>query len=461
MLSVSGARGIVGQSMTADVARNFAAAFAGHIRSTLAQGSRARIVIGRDGRWSGVQLADAVCDGLCTAGFDVVDLGIVATPTVGVMIEQLAAIGGVVLTASHNPIQWNGLKTLNSQGLALPPSQANEVIARFRAGTIESAATRGVRSANADADQLHVDRVLSNVDVALIRSKRFRVALDSVNGGGSRSGRMLLDALGCDVVHLNGECTGTFAHTPEPIEANLTQLCDAVRGAGKIAVGFAQDPDADRLALVDECGRFIGEEFTLVLGVMRLLQRHGHGNLATNLSTSRMIDDLASRFPPSRVTRTAVGEANVVVGLKSNDGLVGGEGNGGLIWPKICWVRDSLSAMALVLELLSCEGRALSAIVADVPAYAMIKRKMDLASIGGLSAVAPALRKVREWFEQRNDVRIDETDGIRIDLTDGWVHVRASNTEPIIRLIAESNDRARAEQLCDECARAAGISNSA
>lgn len=458
MLSVSGARGLVGKSMTPDVARNFSVAFAQHIRSALPTNARPKLIVGRDGRGSGAELSDAACDGLCSAGFDVIDLGIVSTPTVGLMIGHLGAVGGIVLTASHNPIEWNGLKTLNADGLALPLDEANQVIAQFRAGKTPTESTRGLRTRCGDGDQVHVDRVLANVDVAAIRSKRFRVVLDSVNGGGSRAGKMLLDALGCDVVHLNGEHTGSFAHTPEPIEANLGQLSDAVRTAGSVAMGCAQDPDADRLALVDEHGKFIGEEYTLVLGVMRLLQRHGHGDLATNLSTSRMIDDLAAKFPPSRVIRTSVGEANVVAGIKSVGGIGGGEGNGGFIWPKICWVRDSLSSMALVLELLAHDGRTLSAIIDGIPRYSMIKRKLDLASMGGQSAVPKALGKVRDYFANRAGAQLNQTDGIRIDLADGWVHLRASNTEPIIRLIAEASDRTRAEQLCDECARAAGFS---
>lgn len=460
MLSVSGARGLVGKSMTPDVARNFSAAFADHIRSALPANARPKLIVGRDGRGSGALLADAACEGLCAAGFDVIDLGIVSTPTVGLMIGHLEAVGGIVLTASHNPIEWNGLKTLNADGLALPLDEANQVIARFRAGKISTSGVRGVRTQCGDGDQVHVDKVLANVNVSAIRSKHFLVVLDSVNGGGSRAGKMLLDALGCEVVHLNGEHTGTFAHTPEPIEANLGQLSQTVRSTKSVAIGFAQDPDADRLAVVDEHGKFIGEEYTLVLGVMRLLQRHGHGDLATNLSTSRMIDDLAAKFSPSRVIRTAVGEANVVAGIKSNGGIGGGEGNGGFIWPKICWVRDSLSSMALILELMAHHGGNLSEIIDGIPRYSMIKRKLDLASMGGQSAVPIALGKVRDFFAKRSEAQMNQTDGIRIDLADGWVHLRASNTEPIIRLIAEAGDRTRAEQLCDECSRAAGFSES-
>ncbi len=456
MLSVSGARGLVGRSMTPAVAQRVAGAFGAH----LLEGSRATgrtVVVGRDGRGSGAQLAAAVMSGLEALGFDVVDVGIVATPTVGVMIGHLGAVAGVVVTASHNPIEWNGLKTLNHDGLALPAEEAARVIDRFRSGDTLRSATNGSRREVGDADEIHVARVLDNVDVAAIRARGFAVAIDSVNGGGARSGALLLDALGCRVTHLNAQRTGTFAHTPEPLAANLTQLTDAVRHAGSIAVGFAQDPDADRLALVDERGVFVGEEYTLVLGALRLLQRDGASVLATNLSTSRMIDEVAARFPGSHVVRTAVGEANVVAGIRAANGIAGGEGNGGLIWPRVCWVRDSLSAMALVLELLAAEGKPLSAIASEVPAFSMVKRKLELASIGGHAAIAPSLERVRAHFAAQAGARIDPCDGVRIDLDRGWVHLRASNTEPIIRVIAEASTLEAAVALCDECERAAGL----
>jgi len=461
MLSVSGARGIVGASMNEDVARRFARAFAAHVRSSLpaATGDSApRMVLGNDGRSSGSALAASAAEGLQECGFDVVDIGTVATPTVGLMIGQLQAVGGIAITASHNPVQWNGLKTLNADGLALPAPEAARVIASFRSGVAStSAPRRGVRSMRHDADETHVHRVLSLVDVDRIRAARFRVVLDSVNGGGARSGGLLLRELGCDLLHLNAERTGSFAHTPEPIAENLGDLCAAVQRDGRTVIGFAQDPDADRLALVDGAGRYIGEEFTLVLCALRMLQRQGPGALATNLSTSRMIDDVAARFPGSRVWRTAVGEANVVGGLRAHDGIIGGEGNGGLIWPRVCWVRDSLSAMALTLELLASEGRSIAEIVRELPAYAMIKRKMDLAAVGGQAAVATALERVRAHFGGRADARINDADGVRIDLPGGWVHLRASNTEPIIRLIAEAATTNGAEDLASECATAAGL----
>jgi len=276
-----------------------------------------------------------------------------------------------------------------------------------------------------------------------------------VNASGCRPGRALLEHLGCTVTHIHGEMTGVFGHVPEPIESNLGDLIARTRATRGCAAGFAQDPDADRLAIVDETGRFIGEEYTLVLAALRMLQRHAArgATLAANLSTSRMIDDVAREFGAT-VLRTAVGEANVVAALKSANGLIGGEGNGGVILPDICWVRDSLSAMALVLDLLASDGRPLSTIVDSLPRYAMVKTKRDLSSIGGLSVVAPALERTRNAFASE---RVSSVDGVRVDFADGWVHLRASNTEPIIRIIAEAPTKARADELIARCATVAGL----
>ncbi|MCH7547585.1 MAG: phosphoglucosamine mutase, partial [Planctomycetes bacterium] len=259
---------------------------------------------------------------------------------------------------------------------------------------------------------------------------------------------------------LNGEPTGEFAHTPEPTEENLTELAERMK-AEDAAVGFAQDPDADRLAIVDEKGTYIGEEYTLVLAAKRILDMvaatsGGGVVVATNLSTSRMIDDLAARYVGVEVVRTAVGEANVVEALKQagDRGLIGGEGNGGVILPRVCWVRDSLSSMALVLSLLAAEGRPLSEIVADLPHYVMIKKKYDLSAIGGCDAVGPMLEKVKKHYTHE---RINDSDGIRVDVAEGWVHLRPSNTEPIVRLIAEAKTEAGVGSLISEVAGVVGL----
>ncbi|MDZ4754609.1 MAG: phosphoglucosamine mutase [Phycisphaerae bacterium] len=455
MLSVSGARGIVGRTMTPVVAAEFAAAFGSHVRSTTT--GRAMLVVGRDGRIGGESLALAVRGALAATGCDVIDLDVTMTPTVGVMIRELRAAGGMCVTASHNPIEWNGLKCLDSDGLAPPPEVANAIIARFlaRQFSFETALHIGSMAVNTSANEIHVAKVLACVDGDAIRRQRFSVVLDSVNASGCRPGRALLEQLGCAVTHIHGEMTGVFGHVPEPIESNLGDLITRTRATRGCAVGFAQDPDADRLAIVDESGRFIGEEYTLVLAALRMLQRHGArgATLAANLSTSRMIDDVARDFGAT-VLRTAVGEANVVAALKSANGLIGGEGNGGVILPDICWVRDSLSAMALVLDLLASDGRPLSTIVDSLPRYAMVKTKRDLSSIGGLSVVGPALERTRKAFAGE---RVSSVDGVRVDFADGWVHLRASNTEPIIRIIAEAPTKARADELIARCATVAGL----
>lgn len=464
MLSVSGARGIVGRTMTPDVAAAYAAAFGSFLCARApakggAAARRPRVVLGRDGRISGEPLALAASGGLLAAGCDVTDIGVAMTPTVGVMIGALGADGGMAITASHNPIEWNGLKCLDGSGLAPPPAEAREIVQRFKERRLDWAPPLGTgRLDRSDAAAgTHVERVLAQVDVAAIRARGFTVVLDSVNASGCVPGRMLLEALGCRVTHLFGECTGVFGHTPEPLEANLTELAAGVARTPGAVVGFAQDPDADRLALVDERGRYVGEEYTLVLAALRMLQRTGGGTMAANLSTSRMVDDLAARFPGSRVLRTAVGEAHVVGALRSERGILGGEGNGGVIFPPVCWVRDSLSAMALVLELLAVEGRPLSAIVADLPRYAMVKHKLELASVGGMAAVEPVLERVRAFYGAMEGARVSAVDGIRVDLAEGWVHVRASNTEPILRIIAEGATPDAAQALVRACAHAAGL----
>jgi phosphomannomutase len=455
MLSVSGARGIVGRTMTPLVAARFAAALGSWIRASSDDPAPPVVCVGRDSRPSGAALLPAATAGLAATGCRVVDLGIVATPTVGVAIGHHGAAGGIVVTASHNPAPWNGLKCLDADGVAPPPDQAAGIIGRFEADDIDWATAGEVPAVERDPDAhgRHVERVLAVVDAAAIRGRGFRVVLDSVNGAGGVAGRRLLDALGCDVVHLNAEPTGRFAHPPEPVADHLGDLMDATVDAGA-AVGFAQDPDADRLALVDETGAYLGEEYTLALAARRMLQRHPAGaRMATNLSTSRMIDDVASAAGAPPVVRTPVGEANVVAGMKRTGATFGGEGNGGVIFPPVCWVRDSLSAMALVLDLLAAEGRPLGAVAGELPRYTMVKRKLDLADVGGRAGLAGLLDRVRRRFA---DARLDTADGLRVDLADGWAHVRPSNTEPIVRIIVEAGTDARAAELVEQVT-AAGL----
>lgn len=467
MLSVSGCRGIVGASLTPErVARFVGAAVAWAAaqrgRSGGAVGGPLTVVLARDGRLGGQSVAMQACGALTAAGCRVIDLGVATTPTAGLMVRRHGADMGLVITASHNPAEWNGLKVLSARGGAPMPADANDIIARFRDehadGPWVGSAACGPVERDESAARAHVQAVLGALEqltpLNAIRERCFRVVLDSVNASGASAGRLLLESLGCIVVHLHGESTGVFPHTPEPTRENLGGLCEAV-SVHRAAAGFAQDPDADRLALIDERGVYIGEEYTLALGVKSWLSMlpadiAARQTVAANLSTSRMIDDVAASFGAG-VVRTAVGEANVVEGMARAGCVMGGEGNGGLIWSEVVPIRDSLSAMALTLALMARTGLPLSACAASVPAYAILKRKIDVRE--GLAARAVAAVKAHYHAA---GATLNDADGVRADfaLPDSggaaWVHVRASNTEPIIRLIAEAPRADQAGAVLDE-----------
>ena len=447
MLSVSGARGIVGVTMTPAVAERYAAAWGTHLRSQTE--GEVRIVLGRDPRPSGAELVAAARCGLQAAGCDVVDLGIAATPTVGFAVERFGAAGGLMVTASHNPIEWNGIKCLDHRGVAPPPAVAEQVIARFQNNDVQTGGS-GQSISDDSLTRQHVERALAAVPV---RGVPGSVVLDSVNGAGCEGGRELFASLGVPYEHLYGEPHGVFARPAEPIPAHLGDLCDRVRGSDAV-VGFAQDPDADRLVLVDERGVPIHEECTLALAATWVLRHRGPGVLVANLSTSRMIDRIAEGFSGAKVVRSAVGEANVVDVMEQSNAILGGEGNGGVIDPEVVKVRDSITGMAMVLDLLAEEGRPLSALVADLPTLAMVKEKRDLSSIGGRAAVPEVLAAVRSTFA---DGQVNDLDGVRVDLAEGWVHVRPSNTEPIVRVIAEADTKDQAEALVARVTQAANL----
>ena len=442
MLSISGARGIVGESMTNEVASTYAHAFVSFLQEKL--GRTPTLCVARDSRPSGPQLQQAVADAFVACGCTVTDLGVVATPTAGVMIHALNADGGVIVTASHNPTPWNGLKCLDGDGLAPSKEEATEIIRRFHGGVSLPAKEGGSLVQNSQGHDTHIAKVLGVIEPQPIREKQFRVVLDSINGAGCEAGFKILELLGCDVLHLNGEPTGNFAHTPEPKEENLTELCDAVVKFDA-DVGFAQDPDADRLAIVDENGRYFGEEYTLALSALQWLSKNTNTSCASNLSTSRMIDDIASQFSCSSY-RSAVGEANVANVMKDKDCSIGGEGNGGIIFPKVCWVRDSLSGMALILDLMRERNEKLSAIVNSIPKYEMLKRTIDLEDLGGIPAIEKEIERLKVAYANENQ---NDSDGLRIDFDEGWLHVRPSNTEPIARVITEAKDSLTAYKLAN------------
>ena len=440
MLSVSGVRGIVGETMTPEVAKAFAHAFASFLFEKI--GKLPTLCVARDSRPSGPSLQNAVANAFVESGCLVTDLGVVATPTAGVMIHALQADGGIIVTASHNPNPWNGLKCLDGDGLAPSKEDAEEIIRRFHERVSLPANKNGVLNVNTRGHDTHIAKVLGVIEPQPIRDCHFRVVLDSINGAGCEAGITLLELLGCDVLHLNGEPTGVFAHTPEPKAENLTELSEMV-DKFDADVGFAQDPDADRLAIVDETGFYFGEEYTLVLAAMRWLDEHPNSSIATNLSTSRMIDDIA-RVYNCKTWRSAVGEANVAGAMKEHGCVIGGEGNGGIIFPKVCWVRDSLSGMALVLDLMRIRKEKLSSIVNTVQPYEMIKRTVDLGDLGGIPTIETEIARLKEAYK---DYALDDSDGLRIDFEEGWLHVRPSNTEPIARVIAEATDSLTAYKL--------------
>jgi len=434
IISVSGIRGVVGRELTPQVAVEVGCAF-GHF---LGGG---KVVLAGDTRPSGAMVRTAVASGLMATGCTVVDLGVVTTPGAGLMVGSLGADGGVVVTASHNPPEYNGIKLLSGQGWALPGEQMATVRQILDAGDFQFADGEhsGVIEDESDTHERHIAAVLGIVDAGAIAARKLRVVLDSINGAGCVGTPMLLAKLGCRVVHINAEPHGRFAHMPEPIEPHLEQLCQAVAREGA-DVGFAQDPDADRLVIVDEHGRFIGEEYTLALAVQQVLSQRP-GPVAANLSTSRLIDDIAARAG-CRVHRTPVGEANVAQAIVAHDCIIGGEGNGGVIDPRVVPVRDSFTAIGLICQLLADSGRTVGELVQDLPRYVMIKQKFPCDA----ACVAGALKAVEEAL---GGGRINHSDGIRVDLEGGWVHVRASNTEPIMRVIAEAADEQTARGLTE------------
>ncbi|MFN0133194.1 MAG: phosphoglucosamine mutase [Phycisphaerales bacterium] len=508
MVGVSGLRGIVGGSLTREVAEAFAGACGRWLRERAAGAARPKVVIGRDGREGGETIHGWALGALMAAGCDVVDLAVAMTPTVGLIVDHIDAAGGLIVTASHNPQEWNGLKCLvraggevsvavgRSAACAPGAAEAGEIVALFRAaggkeangGAANGDAGHGTGSGATrlpgrhfdypEAHRVHVGRVLTSVEDELpaIQSRRFRVLVDSVNASGADGARELLTRLGCELIHHGAERSGVFPHPPEPTRENLAGMASAM---GRLAadIGFAQDPDADRLAIVDGQGRYIGEEYTLALAAEAALGEGTEGRrdggtigktesgaaqrvLVTNLSTSRMIDDVAARHG-ARVVRTPVGEANVVEAMKREaaagaDVVLGGEGNGGVIWPSVTYVRDSLSAMALVLSLMARTGRSVAELVAGVPSYAIEKRKVEIARREDAS---PAVEKIAAAYGEH---RVDRQDGVRVDFARGplagkaWLHVRASNTEPIMRLIAEAPTAAEARAVLDEAARVIG-----
>jgi len=433
MIGVSGVRGRVDRNFTPRLISTFSQAFGEYIGG-------GDVVIGKDTRPSGEMCRFALLSGLLYTGCRVIDLGICPTPTVLFMVKTLKASGGVAITASHNPIEWNALKFVGKGGLFLDVEAMKRLLDRVQAVSEDGRAgiTPGELCLYPEGIDRHIEAILGLdvIDIERVRDRRFRVALDCCNGAGAAMTPRLLDRLGCEVLPLFCELTGDFQRGPEPVAENLGRLSEFVRES-RADVGMAHDPDADRLSLVEESGIPLGEEMTLALAVRFVLGKRA-GPVATNLSTSMMVDDIARQFGVE-VHRTRVGELHVARRLLETGGVIGGEGNGGVILPELHYTRDAPLAVALILQYMAETGLPLSTLASGLKRYAMLKDKIELSDDRPFD-----LRAIRDAHP---DALVNEEDGLKLMWGGEWVHIRKSGTEPIVRIIVEAEGIDRADEL--------------
>ncbi len=434
MISISGVRGIVGEGLSPQIVMDFAQAFGSYL-------GNGKIVVGKDSRVTGPMMKHAVYAGLMAAGCDIIDIGTVPTPTVQMAVEELKARGGIAITASHNPIEWNALKLIDSSGWFLDEVQGNKVI--------KIVDERKFQNVNWDqigkiehfdgAVEHHIKSILKLdlIDPDLIADKKFKVVVDCVNGAGGTILPDLLDRLGCEVVFINKEPTGLFPRSPEPLPENLKELCEKVRSE-KADIGFAIDPDVDRLAIVSEKGKPLGEEYTLVLAANYVMQKR-QGPIVVNASVSQAIDEIAKKFG-TEVIRTKVGEIHVAKKMNEVKAAVGGEGNGGVILPELHLGRDAPLGIALVLQHLAQFGGKISELHKSLPQFFQSKNRIELKEINVASVIDSLIRN-------HQNEKLDLTDGLKILWPEKWVHIRPSNTEPIIRIYSEARTAEEADAL--------------
>ena len=447
--SISGIRGTIGgrpgEGLSALDVVKFTSAYASFIRNNTTKNSNT-IVVGRDARISGPMVEQLVCGTLVSMGFDVINIGLASTPTTEIAVVEENACGGIILTASHNPRQWNALKLLDENGEFLNDNQGKEVlsIAEREDFTYANIDNIGTVLNNQTYNLKHIEKVLklNLVDTEAIKNADFTVAVDAVNSVGGVIIPQLLKALGVkNIVELNCEATGKFAHTPEPLPENLTQISELMRQGG-IDVGFVVDPDVDRLAIVMENGEMFVEEYTLV-AVADYILSHSPGNTVSNLSSSRALRDVTNAHG-CQYNAAAVGEVNVVAKMKETNAVIGGEGNGGVIYPEAHYGRDALVGVALFLSLLAKSGKTVSQLKATYPQYAIAKNKIELTPEIDVDKILAAMK---EKYANEN---ITDIDGVKIDFADSWVHLRKSNTEPIIRIYSEAHTMQEADKLADD-----------
>lgn len=443
--SISGIRGIIGDGLTPAEITGFTSAYATFMKSLTGK-ERLKIVVGRDARISGQMVSAMVCSTLMSCGADVTDLGLATTPTVEMAVTGLEADGGIIITASHNPAQWNALKLLNAKGEFLSASDGENILALVTKNEFNYASYLDLGSYREDHDQLanHIRKImdLPLVNLEAIRRAEFRVAFDAVNSVGGIALPALLQALGVKTVSpLNAKADGHFAHNPEPLPEHLTDICRIVRES-KADVGFVVDPDVDRLAIIMDDGNFFGEEYTLV-AVADYILSNTPGNTVSNLSSTRALKDVTGKYGGTYFA-SAVGEVNVVEMMKKQHAVIGGEGNGGVIYPDLHYGRDALVGIALFLSHLALSGKSCSQLRRTYPDYFMSKNKATLRAGVKPAELFDHLRNVYNEYE------INDTDGLKIEFSQGWVHLRSSNTEPIMRIYAEAPTMKLAGQFADQ-----------
>ena len=440
--SISGIRGTIG-GHTGDTLNpldivKFTTAYAQFIGGK-------KIVVGRDGRISGLMVRNVVVGTLMGMGYDVIDIGYATTPTTELAVRMAGADGGIIITASHNPRQWNALKLLNSEGEFLTAADGAEVLRMAEEKMFEYAEVDKLGTCTIDDsyNRRHIDSVLALklVDVEAIRKKNFRVCVDAINSVGGIILPEFFQALGVDYEILNGECTGDFAHNPEPLEKNLHGIMDKMKQGG-FDLGIVVDPDVDRLAFISEDGTMFGEEYTLV-SVADYVLSHTVGNTVSNLSSTRALRDVTEKHG-GKYTAAAVGEVNVTTKMKEVGAVIGGEGNGGVIYPESHYGRDALVGIALFLSSLAQKNCSVSELRKTFPDYQIAKNRIDLTPDTDVDAI---LVKVKEMFAQDNTAQVNDIDGVKIDFPDRWVHLRKSNTEPIIRVYSEAQTMEQADDL--------------
>jgi len=424
MIGVSGVRGIVGETLTPELITRLGVAFGTYMNS-------GKIVVGRDTRVSGAMIKHSVFAGLISTGCEVIDLDICTTPSCSLMVQNLKADGGIIITGSHNPIEWNALKFLKGNGIFLNDEEGKQLLNIYYQGAFKKVKWYNLRHVTEDhtAVENHIKKILKNVNIKLIRKKKFKVVIDSCNGAGAIITPLLLKELGCKVIKIHCEPNGLFPHNPEPIFTNLQELCKTVKRY-KADIGFAQDADADRIAIVDENGHYLGEEYSVCLASNFILKKEPHSTVVVNISTTQAIEDITKRYN-AKLIRTKVGEVYVAEEMIREKAIIGGEGNGGVIYPKVHYSRDSLVGIALILQYMAETDKTIKELSLEIPKYYMIKEK--------LFCLSKDSYKVLEMMKEKyKNEKINLIDGLTISKDNLRINIRPSATEPVMRIFVES-----------------------